>query len=456
MEFALSRFIWRHIKAIFLAVVGGIAGLLTLDGGKMIGYYCTPGSPAFVFDATISLQGAPYCSVSLISGTILLPALVAVIGFLIFSVLVDLIGFLYKRFISWINKDPNPKNIYLSPGITRGNILTLKFRCNEWRYFFRKLIVQVSTNYTTLEDSGFGDEAFFDISSTSTSMRTWKDYEFDYVQFDLINKLFWYKQKDMDHKKFRIPGILKRTIYVTIGVQTKTGYKLATQKFYVETIHNGRKITARIHEGKVPRHSDNSENAEEEVKEPSILIEPPSTMRGPAVYPFVVTNQGSQKLTGCYAKLEAAEMHFDSDPASFQNKPPIIYPDKILWQSKSETIELRPNDPNYLNVLELGKHHFRFLFFGDKPLSAGEFEPENLTREQRLWLSHTKYMIRITLFGDDKDGVSWEIQKEFALIFMVLDNEYTRNVVKVKPLSSCAMKIREMTSQNDVERYFKW
>ena len=193
-----------------------------------------------------------------------------------------------------------------------------------------------------------------------------------------------------------------------------------------------------------------------------VSIDAPLPMFAPAIMSFTVTNKGSRKLLNCHAKLRVDEIH----NRMFWPHPSNWYPKKIRWTVDSESgdVDLRPNEPEYLDVLELGLEHFRFLFHGDTSLSAGTYEPQNLNLSQRIWLSHTHYDIEIQLSGEDMDRNSIQVTSEFILSFRTFGNQNIRFDPGDTPLgiprydnnapnASCRMSIKRVISKENISEY---
>jgi hypothetical protein len=200
-----------------------------------------------------------------------------------------------------------------------------------------------------------------------------------------------------------------------------------------------------------------------------LLIEAPFPIRGPMVNRFTVINKGDQKITDCHARLVVTEIHRNQSGVMFIPHPSsYLYPKNILWAtfSRNGHIDLRPNEPNYLDVLELGQQHFRFLFDGDQPLPKGTVEPKNLNKEQTEWLSHRHHLIEITLFGDNISGNPVEIKSEFIINFMVVGNQNIKFATGDTPMGipyidenipeiGCLMSVKKVTSHNDLNEYLE-
>ena len=195
----------------------------------------------------------------------------------------------------------------------------------------------------------------------------------------------------------------------------------------------------------------------------TVLIDTPFHLQEPNVYRFTIRNEGKKKIIGCHAKIDVTtlEKNLAGGVAFLPHPPNYMYPNNVLWKTKSinGNVDLIPGDPNYLDVLELGREHFRFLFDGDKPLLKGQFEPKNKDTDNNEWLPKGHYFLEITLFGENADGSPFIEKNPFRLHLMVSGNNnvvfptnggkpYIENNL---PETSCMMSIRKLSSGENID-----
>jgi hypothetical protein len=138
-------------------------------------------------------------------------------------------------------------------------------------------------------------------------------------------------------------------------------------------------------------------------KEPKINVFAPLPHDYAGVVKFQVYNNEKSKLEECFIKLSVMEKHVNADgQVIYFEHPAEWYPKALLWgkpASEDGKITIAGKDREFLDAIELGKEHFRFLFHGDIPLPEGTYEPENLSKAQYKWLDHPYIGIRLDLFG---------------------------------------------------------
>ncbi|MGA7193755.1 MAG: hypothetical protein WBW94_09000, partial [Anaerolineales bacterium] len=141
----------------------------------------------------------------------------------------------------------------------------------------------------------------------------------------------------------------------------------------------------------------------EQSKDPKINIFTPLPHDYAGVVKFQVNNNETSKLEECFVKLRVMEKHITMDNQVYYSEHPAEwYPKPLLWDKPAPEdgkINIAGGDHEFLNAIELGKSHFRFLFCSDNPLPKGTYEPENLSKAQYKWLDHSYIGVQFDLFG---------------------------------------------------------
>ena len=111
----------------------------------------------------------------------------------IISIILDLIlktmGVVYSNSVSWL-ENPNEKNIILYPFGYRRGVYTLKFRCKEWRYLFKKTeaLVTIPSMFksTIIENLEWSNEN----TTKPIAIKRFSQYELNFIKIDPIKDVF--------------------------------------------------------------------------------------------------------------------------------------------------------------------------------------------------------------------------------------------------------------------------